>query len=313
MKNFIPFGLGTYLKSIIQKWYIYLGFIPALADLLNFFFSLNLPKLPLWSNISLISILLIIATFTVWKKQWIENNNLKNKRPNFIVNFEDGKETKEINSVFIDKKLKKEVKEDKEDYEKTEDKIWQFKGIFDAVNNIALSMKNAKKLWTSMDFDPQKSKVIEEIKNEYIPIKILLKNTGNSPGTTVNVHISFPKEFNLLEELPKETNFSDIHYKPSHYGVILHKKDNVIQLWANKVVHPYTIEFPQFFISLKKSGRFNAKYTINTEQLPPDSIKGTLKFKSNPITETEFLESGNELKEEEEIKKIILDNLVEEE
>lgn len=286
----------AYLNKLIKKWYIFLGFLPGIYSLFSTYIpNLRIINIPLWMGITFAIILLLIANYVIWLEEWKENEEYRDKEPKLDICFEDGGKS----NIFRNKIITKKFIGKNSNGTILDKTLEQFGNMSKAINS----------LMNSFNGSPTERKVCNELEEEFLPVSLILKNIGNVPAEDINIHLTFPKEVRLLEDLPEPGMRILPAYISRRGGVIIDAKKNVVQLWDKKLLQPFQIEFPEFFISCKDKIVFKIGYTINASELKPDKNKGELTFSFDPVLEEETFNSQKELDEENKIKEDLLNSI----
>ncbi len=289
--------LFSYLILLSKKWWILFALIPSILGTFNFY--LRLPEIIFsWqASLILFFFLFIIANYFVWEeeqklKETLQNklNNYEDKKPKLELTFggsrrhilvSNGKIIRKVNSSILDKPLNKVLK----------------------LPNFAGQLLN------SCMFKQELNHTEKEIHKEFVPLNFKLHNLGKVKAKNVRVDIDFPKESIILEELPAVRMLPILtNYVRKTFGIQKIGKHRVL-LWDNESLHPDITEFDHLFIHFNKKGKFKLKYTINSEELPPNENKGELIIEALPKDEVRLYPGEETLRQEKEAHDILLNEL----
>jgi len=225
-------------------------------------------------------------------------HELENRRPNLDIFFDDETKVVTLNSLITIKKLRET---------NTASPIGNVFGIATSVTRL---VDNLSILSTPFGNSALTNKIIDEIEKEYVPVKLILENKGNATATKVNIHISFSDDFQIIKKYPNKGMYLIDHIissSPRIKGLILHT-DKTVQLWVEEALHPFKIELPTFYVSVRKKDIFRVKYTINAYELVADEISGELTFRGEPIFQERIFDNKAKLGEENKERENLLNN-----
>jgi len=197
--------------------------------------------------------------------------------------------------------------ENKEKIFELKNKFFEMKLSSRGKDILAQNMRGGIKILSEIIRKPDN--IIEEIKEEFIPLTFWLNNYGNYKATNFIIDIDFPKEIIILEDLPKkESRFISSISSPfgkKDYGGFLNSKGH-LRLYGDKTLSPTSINFGPFYVSSRIKGKFKIKYVINAEELGAGVIKGELIIKTDPREEiVEYINKERLEEDKDKYDKII--------
>ena len=278
------FAYIKYGKKVLSNWWIYLSFIPAVMKTIEFYtksiypnFSINTP-LNWQSTIYLFMGLFIVSGYLVWKKQYNELEQIKDKKPKLKLYFSNKKESIEIEILRIMKKVKKK------------------KAVSDSANLVSniIGINYLSNLINSSE----ESRECEDVNKSIYDLKFFLSNEGESPVEDIRMELSFPESFRILEKRPNDSSFNFFGgFTPVNrdFGGYLSGTKKA-HLWVNKLHQTYIQGFNDIFILPTKEGEYKIKYNIISNDSGKEGIIGELNIK------VKFKEESNEFESEKLIK-----------
>lgn len=268
-----------YLKKLFSKWFVYLGLLPAIDDLIERYLniSLSIPNIVLYL---LAFCAFIYATYQAWNDMRVEKEELEEKLKNPVdyeikayakkIVFDLGYLKNKINKNIeeAEKKISETSIELKELEEKSDVKNKQNEMFYIAgLDNYLEKLRNYSSKKDEC-LDKYKEVIENKLKDLYM-VDFVISNCGIKFDEDIDIVLEFGEKNEYLEDgyislnlpkcilLPSKPERQNIYYSSEYRKAILGRLDfreiNKIQLDSNPLVYRRyeKIEDKQFSIKLR--------------------------------------------------------------